>query len=383
MKAKGELTAAINSQEKVDPYHLDSLLIGETLVDSAGDKEWGQLYFIDESQKKVFLIETRQDMAVTFDPITNRDQLLYYALDKIENQEEIVLRSLSFANNHDEIIAAPGRDYEVRGGWLSPDGKDLIYQRVLRESGEAALWGHNLQNNLVEELMTPEAGLYPAPAQQWGADSERFYFTKNVGNDSYVLYESRGSVISPAFPIFRWDQVDWVDIWETKPLAVSPDGLTAVYLDRQEKNGVVASTDVNIIDQSGGKTNLLTAPGDIYEIIWSPSGQKLAFNVATHNSTGRREKAELWTVESDGDNPLIVHKAEETGAMLYDLHWGRNDRIYFAERSPQLYSLVQVIDLRNKKLNVIERYVAGEDGDGYLRLLQNLDMPKKLDWQEK
>ena len=56
MKAKGELTAAINSQEKVDPYHLDSLLIGETLVDSAGDKEWGQLYFIDESQKKVFLI---------------------------------------------------------------------------------------------------------------------------------------------------------------------------------------------------------------------------------------------------------------------------------------------------------------------------------------
>lgn len=383
-KMSGELaTPLLANSEKTSKSHFSSLFIGEVRVDQSGSINWGDLHYLTQDGKKYYLIEPKYDVSTITDPVAGSDKLFYYALDREGGKETVTLHSRTFASGQEGIVAASGRDFSLRGVWLSPDNQNLIYQRFKPDTDQTSYWNYGLKNNTAEEIVAPSEGFYPAPYQAWGAGSERFYFTKNVGHNSHVLYEARGSVVAPAFPAFRWDQVDWSDMWRAKSLVVSPDGMTAVYVDRQEQNDLVVSTDINIIDQSGGSTNLVTVSGDVYELAWSPNGQQLAFNFATHNSEGVRDKAELWVMKSNGDNPTRVQVAG-AGAMLHDLHWGKGSQhIYFIERLPRSYSLVQVASIADEKVDTLERYVSGPDQDSYLRLLQRLDMPKTLDWQEK
>ena len=382
-KMSGELAAHLSAETKIDPRYHSSLFIGEVLANQSESAKWGDLYFLTEDGDEFYLTETRYDVSAIADPVASSNQLFYYAWGREEGKEAITLHSRTLASGREGIVAAPGRDYSLRGAWLSPDGKNLTYQRFKPDTGQTSYWNYGIENNMAEEIVAPGEGFYPVPYQAWGVNSERFYFTKNVGHNSHVLYEARGSVVTSAFPAFRWDRVDWSDMWQVKPFAVSPDGMAAVYVDRRLEGNLVVLTDINIIDQSGGITNLATVPGDVYELAWSPDGRQVAFNFAAHDGAGVRDRAELGVMKSNGDDLAKIH-ATETGAMLHDLHWGHDsENIYFIERLPRSYSLVQTVNVVNKKVNTLERYVPEPGQDSYLRLLQRLDMPKALDWQEK
>ena len=382
-KLKKDLEGSVGMADELDPSLMPALLLGEVKDGQSESSRWDNLYTLSEDGDKYFLVEPRQEIAAIADPVASGQQLFYYAWSRDSGKEIVILRSFDLASGRDEMIISADKENSLRGAWLAPSGEKLIYQKFNPSTEETAYWSYSINNRIFEEMIIPDAGLYPTPYQAWGADSERFYLTKNVGSDSYVLFEARGSAVTPAFPAFRWNKIDWSDMWQVKPMAVSPDGMTALYIDRQKVDGVVEKTDINIIDQSGGITNLVTMSGDVYELAWSPDSKQLTFNFAAHDDQGDRDRVELWVMDGDGSNPTKVYAAGK-GAMLHDLHWSRDSKdIYFVERQPQLYSLVQALDTSSGQVETLERHLVQEGEDSYLRILERLDMPKSLDWQEK
>jgi len=381
---KGELARSTPSEKVYDPNYHPSLLIGEVVVDGHDIKKWQDLYFLQSQGQHLFLVETAHNIAYSQKPTASSRQLFYYELNTRSNDlKDMILRSFDFANGQEEKIVAPTDDFYPLGAWVSPNSEKLIYLRAFKETGEYAYWNYRIRDGVTNELMNATTGYHPVPYQRWNPDSERFYFTEKVGDDSYVLQESRGAIISPAFPVVNWDKLDWSDMWEVEPLAVSPDGLAAVYLDRHQEGELIKQTDINIVDQSGGTTNLISLPGNIYELTWSPDGKLIAFNLATHGKDGQRQQPTLWIMESNGDNPAKIYETASDGLIVQDLQWSKDGKeIYFIERYPQQYSLVQAIQTATGEVKTLQRHLSSSGQESYLQILQYLEVPKSLDWQD-
>ena len=381
---KGELARSAPAEKVYDPNYHPSLLVGEVVIDDNDIKKWRDLYFLQSQGQHIFLVETAHNLAYSQKPVASSKQLFYYELNtKSDDLQDMILRSFDFASSREEKVIAPTDDFYPLGVWVSPNGEKLIYLRAFKETSVYTYWNYRIRDGVTKELMNAAAGYYPVPYQQWNQDSERFYFTEEVGDNSYVLQESRGSIISPAFPVVNWDKLDWSDMWEVKPLAVSPDGLATIYLDRHSEGDLVEKTDVNIVDQGGGTTNLISLPGNIYELVWSPDGKMIAFNTATHSQDGERQKPAIWIMESNGDNPVKVYEAAGDGLILQDLQWSKDSKeVYFIERYPREYSLVQVVQVATGGVKTLQRHLSGDDRESYLRILQYLEVPKTLEWQD-
>jgi Tol biopolymer transport system component len=138
----------------------------------------------------------------------------------------------------------------------------------------------------------------------WSADNSRIAYTgyiNNLGPNVFVMNADGSNVV----------QLTNNTNYKSNP-AISRDGRTVAYVERQPSNTGRSLYDIYVADFGGGNVRKLTTEGsDYYDIVWMPDSTKLAAIKDTHLSAtsanaGLMTGSSIWLFSLDGTPPRQV-----------------------------------------------------------------------------
>lgn len=359
-----------------------SLLIGEKYFEKKNTK-WSDIYFIDDKGEQKFDINIAHDVSVLANPQATQTNLFYYEPgEKKESLDHMILWAADFKGASENKIAAFSKDYYPQGIWMSPDYSTVSYMRSYDNGNEHSYWVFHNENGVARELISPASNLNPVPYRGFNGSGSLFYYFEKIDDNDFRLNQAKiqGSIISPAFRGVEWKNIDWEDLWEVKPIAITATGNNMIYLDKKGKEDFVETTEIKKVSEAGEFSSLVNLYGNIYEIALSLDDTYIAYNHIYYNDNEEIERITVEVIESDGDKPEIIYETSQNN-LIYDIHWGNNGKyLYFVDNNRGSYSEIIKLNIESRESEVIYRREADKNND-YIKILQTIEIPKDLAWR--
>lgn len=377
---KEEYTEQMAEESSLDR---SALLIGEKMKDKDATK-WGDIYFIDTAGEQKFSIDTSHKISVMANPQATKNNLFYYEPgEKKDSFDHMILWAADFNGASENKIASFGKDYYPMGIWMSPDYSTIAYMRSYDNDEEYSYWAFQNDNGVARELVPPAGNLHPVHFQGFNAKGDKFYYLEKYDDEEYRLNQVKvpGTIVSPSFRGVDWKNIDWDDLWEVEPIAISSTDNSMIYLDKKNDGDVIKNTDIKKISDIGEFSTLTSLEGNIYELRWSEDEQNIAYNHIIYTNKGERQKVAVEMIKSAGSSPEILYETDNDKNIIYDIYWGENNKyLYFIDSIRGEYSEVVKLNIETKESKIIYRREADQDND-YIKILQTIDIPKELNWK--
>lgn len=377
---KEEYLEQVTEENSLDK---SALLIGEKMDDKDAIN-WGDIYFINTSGEQRFSIDTSHKISVMANPQATKNNLFYYEPGEKKNSwDHMILWAADFNGASENKIASFGKDYYPTGIWMSPDYSTVVYMRSYLFNEEYSYWAFHNNNGVAQELVPPSSNMHPVHYRGFNVIGDKFYYLEKYDDEEYRLNQVKipGTIVSPSFRGIDWKNIDWDDLWEIKPIAISPTDNSMIFLDKESNKDVVKNTKIKKISDSGEFTTLTSIVGNVYELRWSGDKTNIAYNHILYNGEGKRQKVAVEIIKSDGSNPEVLYETNNSKNIIYDIYWGNNSKyLYFIDSIRGEYSEVVKVNIQTKESEIIYRRQADKDND-YIKILQMIDVPKELDWE--
>jgi Tol biopolymer transport system component len=135
---------------------------------------------------------------------------------------------------------------------------------------------------------------------------------------------------------------------------LSPDGKTVAYVDGYTDKNVGMVEDIYLFDIASKRQQRITklAPGEVYQLVWSPDSKTLAF---WHNDRQKNLKT-LYQINSDGSNLQVLLDAKDD--LPIQLYPSLSSDDEFMKWSPDGRYLALLSRVKtNNNLNIIDKTI--------------------------
>lgn len=351
---------------------------------------WKNTNLVSLSDQKIYPIPlSRNVYSFTYPQISGERIYYYTSEDKPENfkSQSLTLWSSDLFGENEKKIVSYTSEFYPSSLFLSPNGKYLVYLRILKKKPEeTAIWLYDIEQELSRELVSFSSKFYFEGLKSWNSNSSKFYFFEKEGNVLQLKeVKIEGTEILSSFPKIDFSKLPLADMSEFGEFTffVSPDESSIYYLKKEKiDNKIKSSSLISIKTQTAEEKVLVKLDGDISKVVLSLDGNKFAFRLKPADS----DFQEIYIVDSNGQNLKKITRAAEKDEVLSDLMFSDSQSKFlgFVRKIYHKYTKVVQINLEDLQEKAVLSYnVADPQESSYLRLLQYVLAPKNLKWGEK
>jgi nickel/cobalt transporter (NicO) family protein len=251
------------------------------------------------NQLNVYSIDDGSTMPITDEPFgvwdyaisPDRESLVYSAPREDSTNDIKIITSQTLETK--TLIACP--DAACTAAYFSPDGTQVIYERLSRlssdanKTGSTSLWWINVTTGETQPVFKNEnlAGFNP----RWSPDGQRFSYSAPGINAARLYDLETGASLS--LPNRSGSIIDW-----------SPDGKQVLVTDVGLHNDIFATHVIvySIDDQAAFDLSTGESAQDTFAA-WSPDGQWIAIVRRLAPNDQKQPGDNLWVMRPDGSDP--------------------------------------------------------------------------------